>query len=171
MSDLYDIPQNEYEPGAFDLIPKGTYAAQVIESDVADTKTGGGKLLKLTLQITEGPFTNRRVWETINIVNRNAEAQKIGQRQFAELRAALGLGPIRNTQELHDRPLRISIKIEEGKDGYEPRNRVQRFMPYAGGQAPAVSHSSPQPAQAQPSAPAQAASPSAAGPPRTRPWA
>lgn len=114
------------------LMPDGTYAAQVIESDVVPTKAGNGQILKLTWEIIEGPLERRRVWDQINIANQNAQAQEIGQRQLKRLCEALGLGPIGDSKQLEFKPVRIRVGTQKGEGGYDDRNVVKGFEPYPG---------------------------------------
>ena len=48
----------EFDPGAveprdnFDPVPAGTYVAEIIESDVVETKSRSGQMVKLTWKIS-----------------------------------------------------------------------------------------------------------------------
>jgi hypothetical protein len=170
MANLANMPQEDYVSDDFELLPAGVYPVKITASELATTKSGNGQLLKLTLQVIEGPGGGRMVWESLNIIHTNAEAQKIGQRQFAQLRAALGLGAVSDSEELHDRPLRIRLKIEPGKDGFQPRNRVSAFLPYNDpGPAAAANW---KPGEAKPSAAQfpQKSAPPPSSAPKQRPW-
>jgi hypothetical protein len=170
MANLANMPQDDYVPDEFEPLAAGVYAAKITASELATTKSGTGQLLKLTLQIMEGPNTGRMVWDALNIINGNAEAQKIGQRQFAQLRAALGLGAVSDSEELHERPLRIRLKIEPGKDGFQPRNRVSAFLPYSDPGPSAAANWKP--GEARPSAAQfpQKSAPPPSSAPKQRPW-
>lgn len=134
----------------FDLLPNGQYEAQIIESDLVDTKDGTGKLLNLTWEIISGPFANRKVWERVNIQNRSAQAQDIGQRQLASICEATGVGAIRDSQDLHYKPCLIVVGVEKDKSGeYPDKNKVSRVRPLGGG-ATAQRQAAPQQQQRQP---------------------
>ena len=49
---LFD-PETE-EGSHFDLIPAGSYVAEIIEAEIGQPKSGAGHMLKLTWKITEG---------------------------------------------------------------------------------------------------------------------
>lgn len=120
-----DIPQDEFEP-----IPAGEYLAQIIDSEIAPTKSGSGQMLKLTFEITQGELEGRRVWDRLNIVNANADAQRIAQQQLKRLCDALGTGAIADSEELHFRPVIIHVAIRQDKSGdYGPQNVIRKFSP------------------------------------------
>lgn len=154
------------------VMPEHECLAQVVESEVAATKNGTGQILKLTWELVDGQFAKRKVWQNINIVNQNATAQDIGQRDLKRITEAMGLGPISNSEALHFKPIAVKVAIEAGKGGYDDRNIVKvkkqasggvpSPAPAAGG-APQASSGAPAPNTAKPAAAAPAAS--------ARPWA
>lgn len=159
---------NAVEPrDNFDPLPPGIYAAEIIESDVKETKAGTGQFVALTLRVTEGAFEGRQLWCNINFRNQNETAQKIGQQQLAELCLACGIrGPLEDTEHLHGAPLRVTVRLQKSDN---TRNEVTKFAPYDDASAPAQQHRAPA-AQQRQSAPAQqqrAAAGSGAG---SRPW-
>jgi hypothetical protein len=147
---------------SFEPLPAGDYTMQVIESELKDTKSGSGQQLVLTLEVIEGPFSNRRVWDRLNIRNQNADAQRIAQRALADLCLAVGIQSLRNSEELHFKPFIGAVKIREDKTGqHGPQNTV-RYKARGGG-APRAASAGTAPKQA---APVQAAKPAAG----TKPW-
>jgi hypothetical protein len=127
-----EVPEDDR---SFEPLPAGDYLMQVIDSDIKDTKTGGQQLV-LTLEVLEGPYSNRRVWDRLNIRNQNADAQRIAQRGLADLCLAVGVNPLRNTEELHFKPFTGRLTIKADKTGnYGPSNSVRYKA--RGGQPPA----------------------------------
>src|SRR5688572_18017199 len=98
---------------SFDLMPAGWQPAHCIESDAGPTKQGGGLVASFTWEILEGPFKGRKIWQRINVINQNAQAQEIGQRELGSLCKALGLGPITDTTVVHFKPLQIRVGVEK----------------------------------------------------------
>ena len=72
-----------------EILEAGNYVAQIIESSLAETRTGG-QMLKLTWEIIDGPKAKRRVWENLNIINSNPDAQAIAERSLKRICAAVG---------------------------------------------------------------------------------
>lgn len=160
------VPQDER---SFEPMPAGDYNCQITESEIVETRTGG-EMLKLTIEVIDGPYANRKVWDNLNIRNNNPTAQSIAHRTLADLCAACGAGAIADSEELHFKPFVANIKIEpertdaaSGK-AYDARNGVKRYK--ARGGQPPVGKAPAQPA-ARPVA--QAARPASSAP--SRPWA
>jgi hypothetical protein len=155
--DPNDIPEDDR---SFEPMPAGDYVCQIIDSEIVQTRSGGD-MLKLTIEVIEGSFANRKVWDNMNIRNANAQAQGIAQRSLADLCTAVGAGAIRDTEELHFKPFVATLKIDPAKDGYDAKNAVKRYRA-RGGQAPQRPAADPA-TQRQ----AAAAAPKANG---SRPW-
>lgn len=128
-----EIPEDER---SFDVLPVGEYPMQVIESELKPTKANNGdEQLVLTLEVIEGPFTNRRVWDRLNIRNHNADAQRIAQRALADLCLAIGIQSLRNSEDLHFKPFVGKVGVKASKDpNYGPSNTV-RYKPRGGAAA------------------------------------
>jgi hypothetical protein len=124
--DPNEVPEDDRN---FEPVPAGDYLCQVIDSDVVETKAGNGSILKLTIEIIDGQYANRKVFENLNIANQNAQAQSIAQRALADICLATNAGSIRDSEELHFRPFVARLKIEPAKDGYEAKNKVSRYKP------------------------------------------
>lgn len=165
LAQAFDPSTAPEDDRSFDLIPSGWQPMQIVETDVQATKVGNGQMLVLTYEILEGPFTRRRIWGRINIVNSNAQAQEIGQRDLGSICKAIGLGPITDTKDLEFKPFQGRVGVEPGKDGYEAKNKVSAFKPYGQGSAPAPQARS---APAQTSASAGQQGQAASG--GARPW-
>lgn len=146
-----EVPEDERDN--LDPIPPGRYELEVVDSDLVQTKSGKGMLLKLQHRVTSGQFENRRIFTQHNFQHENATAQEIGQREIKNLCAAIGhMGPLEDSNDLHGIPFMASVKIEQDKSGqYEPKNAISRFIPRGGADAA--------PAQRQAAAPRQNAAP------------
>jgi len=156
MADLGDFAGSELtESTTIEAVPAGTYDFEVVESAVASTKDGRGKLVNLTLKIISGDFENRKIWTRHNLVNANQMAQDIGRRELSDLSRACGLPSMpADTEEWHGVPFRASVGVEQDKSGqYGPKNVIKRYIPANG--------TSPAPAPRQNPAPAQRAAPAA----------
>ena len=121
----YDVDAPELLPR--DPVPPGTYTAQIEASEVTATSKNTGDILKLQWRILEGEHENRVVFDNVNLRNVNETAQKIGQSQLASIRKALGVGAVKNSEELHNIPCKITVKIRPPKDGYEASNSISKY--------------------------------------------
>lgn len=105
-----------YDPNAeasqdFAPIPSGKYLAQIVESDMMPTKNNDGEYLELTYAVMDGEFKGRKVWARLNLRNKSEIAQRIGNEQFAAVRAACGVPNPRDSQELHYKPHMIRVEL------------------------------------------------------------
>ena len=110
----------------FDPLPAGKYKAQVTNSEVKSTQTGG-LMLKVEWTILDPNYLNRKVWSNFNIQNASEKAQAIGRGQLSSLSKACGkTGIPEDSIELHEIPHIIKLAIEESP-GYSPKNTVKGF--------------------------------------------
>ena len=151
-------PQQSNSP-----IPAGTYLAHVTESDLKPLKSGNGMGLSLTFQILDGEHKNRKIWMNLNVQHSNPTAQQIGQSQLSALCHAVQVQKMRDTNELHSKPVKIKVKIRVDAQ-YGDKNEVTGFEA-ATGASPAAFNAK-QPAAAPAAAPWQASNSAA-----TAPWA
>ncbi len=113
--------------GSYDLLPVGKYTAIIVESDLVENSKKNGKILKLTFQTVGGDYPDRLVWANLNLENPNELAEKIGRSELAAICKSLGILHPKDSAELHDTPLLISVKIEPSKGEYEAKNKIAGY--------------------------------------------
>ena len=112
------------------VLPPGWYSACIAESGVSPTKKAGGFKLELTFVIDgdrHPDFAGRKIWENLNIVNANAVAVEIAERDLADICNACSIGEMEDTEQLHAIPLAIKLAIEPAKDGYDEKNTIAEY--------------------------------------------
>lgn len=113
---------------SFQLLPAGWYVVQITESEIKPTKNGTGQMLNLKLQVLDGDCKNRIIFGRLNIVNQNKTAEDIGQSQLSAICHAVGVLNLQDTAQLHNKPLRVKVKIRKDDTGqYEDQNEVSGF--------------------------------------------
>lgn len=135
------VDMGEERPaGDFTPLPNGDYTVQIIEAEMKDTSTGG-EMLRLTLEVIDGPQPGRRVWENLNVVNRNADTEKYARRDLATIMSAIGQGPTNDLTLLYGRPFKVTLKTNPAREHngktYDASNGVKRYHGKAGA-APAT---------------------------------
>lgn len=137
MANLDGFDANQVEPDkGFGLMPKGDYNAVITDSELKNTTAGTGQYLALTFQILDGQFQNRKLWENLNIKNPNPDTVRIAKGQLSAICRATGVMTPKDSSELHNKPLKISVGI--GKDQNGQKNRIVGYKPRnAGPAAPA----------------------------------
>lgn len=124
-------PLDSLEP-----VPAGWYTVMITDSEMRPTKSGDGEYLQLALQVVEGEFQGRRIWDRLNLNNSNQTAVDIAQRALASICRAVGVLTPSDSTELHDRPFEIKVTVRPPKDGYDASNEIKGYRE-AGGGAPA----------------------------------
>lgn len=126
--------ENNYE-----LLPAGWYTAQVTESEIVPLKSGVGQALKLTFEVLQDGYRNRKVWARLNIRHSGSpEAERIANEQLRELCESVGIVRMSDTVELHNKPVQIKVKVRKDTTGqYEDQNEVTAYKPAGGAAAPA----------------------------------
>ena len=119
---------------SFELMPAGFYTAQATESEIVPLASGLGQALKLTFEVLQDGYRNRKVWARLNIRHSGSpETERIANEQLRELCESVGVVRMSDTTELHNKPVRIRVKISEDKTGkYEPQNEVIGYKPVGG---------------------------------------
>lgn len=128
MSNLNGFNANEVEPAVgFDPIPAGKYLAVITESEMKPTKSGVGKFLQLTFQILDGEFKGRLVWARLNLDNPNATTVKIARAELSAICRAVGVMSPKDSIELHNLPLVITVAHKKRQDTSEITNVIKGY--------------------------------------------
>lgn len=146
----------------FTPLPAGDYPAIITESEVKPTKDGQGQYLQLKLQIQGGEFSGRTLFDRLNLWNNNQQAQEIAQRTLSAICHAVGILQIGDSQELHNRPLIVTVKVKPAQGNYDASNEIKG---YKAAQLSAAPSFVPPQAQAAPAANAPASGFGAVGMP------
>lgn len=157
-----DVPMNENSGGKdFSPIPEGTYKAVIFESEIKPTKAGDGEMLVLTWEIKEGEHTGRRIWDRLNLVNKNPKTESIAKQDLAAICMAMGLAGCADSEELHWKDVDIKVVVKPPSNGYDASNEIKGYAAPAGA-------ATPPPAAPPPQSVAEAVA--TAAPAGQRPW-
>ena len=115
-------PQGEFTP-----IPVGEYTAIITKSELKDTKDYTGKRLNLEVEIVEGKYKSRKIWQGLNIQNKSADTVAIAKRELAAITIACGFIKIRNTEELQNKPVLITVGIKPADGQYDAQNVIKAW--------------------------------------------
>lgn len=98
-------------------LPAGEYTMQIVNSDMRQNKNGSGEHLWLEFSILGPTQKGRKFWDRLNLIHDSAKTVEIANRQLSAICHAVGVLAPKDSTELHDRPLRVKIKVSEGRDG------------------------------------------------------
>jgi len=119
---------------SFDALPPGRYEAIISASEMKDTKAGTGQYLQLTFDVVGGQYEGRKLWSRLNLVNPNATAVQIAERELSAICHCVGILVPTDSEELHDALLVIDVIQELNPMSGQQTNRIKG---YSQGSAPA----------------------------------
>jgi len=107
----------------YDVLPAGKYRAQIVESEMRVTRNGMGQFLWLMLDIIEGQYQGRKLFDQLNLVNSNPQTVEIAQRTLSAICHATGKLQVNDSVDLHLVPMTIQVGVKPPKDGYSEKTR------------------------------------------------
>ena len=146
-----------------ETLPPGDYRVQIVGSEMRATKAGTGQYLFMEMEILDGAMVGKKLFDRLNLINPNRQAEEIAQRTLSAICHAVGRMQVSDSEELHFKPLVVKVVVD--KEGY---NQVKGYKAVANGaqasqqafQPPPPRHAAqyqtqPQPAQVPQPQPAQ----------------
>jgi hypothetical protein len=123
---ILNFNANEVEPSReMTPLPTGDYKVAIVASEQKPTKNGDGSYLSLELQVLEGQHKGRKVWQNLNLDNKNQQAVEIARAELSAICRAVGVMVCHDSTQLHNRPFLAKIAVEKRKDNDELTNRVK----------------------------------------------
>jgi len=128
MADLNGFNANEVEPTTeFDPIPAGKYLAVIGESEMKPTKSGTGTYLQFKFEVLDGQYKGRHLWARLNLDNPNQLAVKIARAELSAICRAVGVMAPKDSVELHNLPLLITVKCKKREDTGDITNEIKGY--------------------------------------------
>lgn len=128
MANLHGFNANDVDPATdFEPIPTGKYLAVITESEMKSTKSGNGAYLELVFQVIEGEYKGRNLWTRLNLDNPNAITVKIAQGELSAICRAVGVMQPKDSCELHNLPLLVTVKCRKREDNGEMTNEIKGY--------------------------------------------
>lgn len=128
MVSLGNFDARQVDPSTvFEPVPAGKYVAVIVASQQKDTRSGSGQYLELTFQIVEGEYAGRQLWARLNLSNPNAQTVKIARAELSAICRAVGVMTPRDSSDLHNLPLLITVRCKKRQDTEEITNEVRGF--------------------------------------------
>jgi hypothetical protein len=128
MANLNGFDANTVEPSStFDPLPAGKYLAAITGTEMKPTKDGTGSYLNIELTILDGEFKDRKVWDRLCLNHPNAQTVKIARGNLSALCRAVGVMQPRDSVELHNIPLVVTVKLKKREDTGELANEVKGY--------------------------------------------
>ena len=128
MANLNGFDATKIDPATdFEPIPAGRYPAIITNSEMKSTKSGTGAYLELTFQVIDGQHKNRLLWSRLNLENPNVQAVQIANAELSALCRAVGVMQPKDSIELHNLPLVVTVKIKKREDTGDLTNEIKGY--------------------------------------------
>ena len=115
-------PTTNLEP-----LPAGNYSAVIIDSEMKPTKRGNGRYLEFTFEVIDGPHRGRRLWSRHNLDNPSPQAVQIAQGELSAICRAVGVMRPKDSIELHNLPLLVSVIRKRRDDTGDVVNEIRGY--------------------------------------------
>lgn len=134
------VPEDA-ESMEFKVLPAGWYPAEIVKTEVKDTKMKDGKYIALKCRLLEnveidGEEVNsegRFVFTNLNIVNKNETAVRMARSDLKKICAAVNHeGELEDTIDLHNIELQIKLSVKEATSEWPAKNEIKDYR-YADG--------------------------------------
>ncbi len=147
MANLNNFDATNVDPSvALDPIPAGKYLAAITDTEMKPTKAGGGKYLQLTFQVLDGEYKGRLVWARLNLENKSEMTVKIARGELSAICRAVGVMAPKDSVELHNIPLEISVGLKKRDDNGEFTNVIKGYAKKGSNVGGSVATTAPRPA-------------------------
>jgi len=128
MADLKGFNAHDVDPSTpFDPVPADKYLAIITDSEMKVTKNGDGRFLELTFEVIEGEYKGRKVWARLNLENPNPLTVKIARAELSAICRAVGVMTPRDSVELHNLPLLVTVKVKKREDTGDLTNEIKGY--------------------------------------------
>jgi hypothetical protein len=128
MANLTGFDANSVNPATdFEPLPAGKYLAIITDSEMKPTKSGSGNYLELTFQVIDGPFKGRMLWSRLNLDNPSPQAVQIAQGELSAICRAVGVMQPKDSIELHNLPLLVTVKCKKRDDTGDVVNEIRGY--------------------------------------------
>lgn len=137
MADLRGFDAQTVEPNdSFDPLPNGDYLCIITASEMKPTKAGDGAYLELEMQVLEGQYQGRKLWDRLNLNNANDTTVKIAKGTLSAICRAVGVLQPKDSRELHDLPMLVKVACKKRDDTDELTNVVKSYKKRDGASSP-----------------------------------
>jgi hypothetical protein len=126
MADISGFNAATVQPTSFDVLPAGEYDAVIVASELKETTNGDGKYIKFEIQVLNGEYQNRKLWDNLNLWNPSDKAVQIARGTLSAICRAVGVLTPKDTAELHNKPLRVKVKVTKSED-YGEQNKIASY--------------------------------------------
>ena len=128
MASLNGFNAHEVDPNVgFDPIPAGKYTCVITSTEMKPTKAGDGEYLQVELEVIDGPYRGRKLWDRLTLKHPNEMTVKIARGTLSGICRAVGVMAPKDSVELHNLPLVASVGLKKRDDTGDLTNVVKGY--------------------------------------------
>lgn len=118
--------------GTFEVLPADDYLVQIINSAMKATKDNAGQYLELEMDILDGPYQGRKIFDRLNLINANAQTVEIANRTLSAICHATGVMSVSDSEQLHFKPIVAKVTVKPARTAangksYDAGNEVKGY--------------------------------------------
>jgi hypothetical protein len=102
---------------ALEALPAGKYNVVITDSDIKTNRRGDGEYLQFEFEVIDGDYRSRKLWSRLNTNNPNPDAVRMANADLSAICHAVGVLQPRDTVELHNLPLVVTVRCRKTPDG------------------------------------------------------
>ena len=126
--DLNGFNALEVEPSTtFQPLPADWYKCVITEAEERVTSKGNGSFLLLSIEVIDGNYSGRKVFDRLNLKNPNPTAVEIAQRSLSSICRAISVNSPKDSSELCDKPMMVKLAVRAASGDYEASNDVKGY--------------------------------------------
>ena len=115
-------PATSYEP-----LPADWYKCVITDTEEKPTKAMTGSYLQLSIEVIEGQYAGRKVFDRLNLKNPNATAVEIAQRSLSSICRSIDVPNPKDSIELRDKPLMVKLAVKPADGQYGASNDIKEY--------------------------------------------
>ncbi len=125
--DLSTYNIHEVEPmGNFEALPADWYKCVITSAEQKPNSKKTGAYLELRIEVIDGQYQGRLVFDRLNLINPNSVAVDIARRSLASIAQAISVD-VKDSVELLDKPLMVKLAVRPAENGYDASNEVKGY--------------------------------------------
>lgn len=121
--DTRDFTDSENQYAA---LPVGNYKAMITRVEEKISNSTGNPYINLTLEIMEGTYAKRKVWDILSVKSDNPVAVSMAKRKLDNIAKALGLLVIQDADDFKFKEIGIELVLDKKDAG---KNQIKRYIP------------------------------------------
>ena len=111
----------------FEAVPSDKYTAAITHSELKPTKAGDGSYLEIEYTILEGEYKGRKVWDRLCLNHQTQKTVEIARANLSAICHAVGIMKPRDSSELHNIPITITVKAKRDDSTGNIFNEVKGY--------------------------------------------